>query len=196
MHKVSLFFSKQSSESDIYDIRHITTQTTLMRTIHQMKLIHSALDNFEAALCMFISGSGASKSRISDDTFREALAALTAILDFARGGSRAGEGEGESTASSASSHAGEYSSFHRGRQKRRHQLLCAKLGIVDRLFCIMSVPLVMGGENAMRERERLLLCLVGFYMNIDYFIYLFIQTLGRGAFCAAPTSLVSALSSS
>ena len=141
MHKVSLMFSKQCNESDIYDVRRISGQASLLQNIHQMKLIHLALDNLEAALCMFISGSGASRASLSDDTCREALAALSSILDFVRGPPEASNPVGGRGV-------GGFSTFQSIQEKRSNQILCAKLGIIDRLFCIMSLPLVMGGKSS------------------------------------------------
>ena len=132
MHKVSLFFSKQSSESDIYDIRPVEGQTALLRNIHKIKLIHSILDNFEAALCMFIRGSGGVRSGISDDICNETLAALSTILDFVRGQ--------DSILGST-----DYPTFKSLQERKWNQVLCAKLGVVDRLFCILSIPIVMDG---------------------------------------------------
>jgi hypothetical protein len=134
MHKVSLFFSKQFSESDIFDIRPVFGQTKLLKDVHMMKLIHLVLDNFEAALCMFISANGANRASISEDTCMETLAALTTISKFVRSGSQVEAAD-------------DYPSFQNIQEKRANQVLCAKLGIIDRLFCIMSIPMVMGGTK-------------------------------------------------
>jgi hypothetical protein len=99
-----------------------------------MKLIHLVLDNFEAALCMFISANGANRASISEDTCMETLAALTTISKFVRSGSQVEAAD-------------DYPSFQNIQEKRANQVLCAKLGIIDRLFCIMSIPMVMGGTK-------------------------------------------------
>jgi hypothetical protein len=143
MHKVSLFFSRRSSESDIYHIERIADHK-LLQNIHKMSFIHLILDNFEAALCMFIRGSGASRVSISDDTCSETTSALTSILKFVRGSQV--YNSPDSNGHNDDRDSADYSTFQGMQEQRSNQILCAKLGIVDRLFCIMSVPSLMEGK--------------------------------------------------
>ena len=135
MHKVSLFFSKRFHESDMYHLLPVE-QNELLRNITRMSQIHCILDNFEAALCMFIRASGASRTHLSEDTCRECLSALEAVLSFARGPYIERTEVGQ-----------ELSAFRALQERVSNQQLCAKLGIVDRLFCILRIPRQLGGEK-------------------------------------------------